>query len=44
MLLYVNKDNIDGLNLGVDVATYFVAGNDDRKHVFDTEFNPSDQL
>ena len=41
MLLHVHKRETDALNL-VDVANDFIAGNDHRKHVFGTEFKPSD--
>ena len=41
MLLHVHKSETDALNL-VNVANDFIAGNDHRKHVFGTEFKPSD--
>ena len=36
-------DRTGGLNL-VNVANNFIASNDHRKYVFDTDFKPSDQL
>ena len=43
MLLHVHKSHTDSLNL-VDVANDFNAGNDHRKHMFGTEFKPSDLI
>lgn len=40
-LLHIHKNCIEALNL-VDVANDFIAGNEHRKHVFGTEFKPSD--
>ena len=43
MLMHVHKTYTNGLNL-VDVANNFIAGSDHRKHVFGTEFKPSDLI
>ena len=43
MLLHIHKSLTDDFNL-VDVANDFIAGHDHRKHVFGTEFKPTDLL
>ena len=43
MLLHAHKSHTDSLNL-VDVANDFIAGNDHRKHMFGTEFKPSELI
>ena len=41
MLLHIHKNLTDDLNL-VNVANDFIAGHDNRKQVFGTEFKPAD--